>query len=340
MKRCIAIDKETGLTQYAKTLCQSVFQQPGFNSNRELLEWIKTIDLLLVYHNQVYAVDETVRLLSDDTDEMTLEQWLIMSSNERVQILFQSSHGDYCSIIRYVVSQGLITCEAISGYITAFIQEGNVSLFLCFGKFMQEQRLSLLLKQEVEQFASFFILHTKSTHYSFSREDLEVLLSLVLSILDHPLIPSDLGEQLQYVKKLLTVSITLNKEISISIPEIESIFNSEPKWCEEHPISFSSATVEEINEYLLLKSSQLLKDYYQQSHVSNLAIGSLRETCFSYLPSEIVNYILLPIMITENTLSSLNSASVLTASINNEWLNETVLRSVNSTILSMNVYVQ
>lgn len=340
MKRCVAIDKETGLTQYAKTLCQSVFQQPGFSNNKELLEWIKSIDLLLIYHNQVYSMDEMVNMLNDDVDEMTLEKWLVMSTNEHIRILFQSSHGDYSSIIRYVVSQGLITCEAISEYITTFIQEGDVSLYLCFVRFMQEQRLSLLLKQEVEQFALFVILHTKSTHYSFSREDLEVLLSLVLSILDHPLIPSDLGEQLQSVEKLLTVSITLNKVISVSIPEIESILNSEPEWCELHPISFSSATVEEINEYLLLKSSQLLKDYYQQSHVSNLAIRSLRETCFSYLPAEIVNYILLPIMITENTLSSLNSASDLTASINNEWLNETVLRSVNATILAMNVYVQ
>lgn len=338
LQRCIEIDRQTGLVEYARSLCQAALQQPPFYENSELIAMMDAIDLLSLYHNQVYSINHTVDLFSKEVKEITLEAWLNMSNKEMIHQLFSMNEGDYKGMVDFLVSNDLVKCEYIVEYLNQTIEEGNVPLFVAYVKYIEKNQLTLMLKSEVEEFLTLFEHHIKSPSYAFNEEHIQDLLSIVSSILKHPLVTSQRQQQQEELQKLLSIALNLREIVTYSLGEIDTILQKESAWCQEHPIQLVSASISEIKEYLSLQSVQLIKDYYKQKQPSFKQVQSFQEICFGFLPPELINYILLPMMITENTLSSLNSASNLTENINSDWLNEILLRSVNDRILSMNTY--
>ena len=329
------IDEETGLLEYSLSLCHLVMQLDIFHSSSVLVSLSKRMELLQYSNEQKYQISDGMELFTDD-EEMTISNWRVLSSSEIIHSILQVLHDDYDSFIQYITKKQLLSDKEIMEYLDQSMKEKSPSFLLCWISFIENNRLDLMLKGELEEFTSFFIRHLKNPEYEFTVENLESLQACSVRILQHPLLSSTFSQQIQLLSHYLEVTRTLQPIVSVSLIQMEKILSEEEDWCKEHPIDFQTASNEEITAYTSLQSSLLLKQIYIKYHYSFKQLSSIQESCFSYLPSSLLKYLLLPIMLEENTLSSLNSASSLTEQMNHDWLNSIVLLSVNNTILSLN----
>ena len=194
-----------------------------------------------------------------------------------------------------------------------------------------------MFAKEIDEFCSFVLRQVQSPSYHFSKDQLKEILGVLDEIKYHPLLPKEHYQQVDEIMQIVVIAQKLVEFCDWSLPTIHQVIQEETVWCKEHFISFETASVKEIDAYLQLQSVQLLETIVKEREKAISLVTDVKKYCFSYLPSEILKYIIVPIMISRNTLASLNSASDLTEGMNGEWINQMILQSVTDSVLAMNV---
>ena len=196
-------------------------QHNTFQSSSVLISLSKRMELLQYSNEQKYQITDGMDLFTDD-EEMTISNWKELSSSEMIHSLLQVLHDDYDSFIQYITKKQLLSDKEIMEYLDQSMNEKSPSFLLCWISFIEKNRLDLMLKGELEEFASFFIHHLMNPEYEFTVENLESLQACSVRILQHPLLSSTFSQQIQLLRHYLEVTRTLQPIVPVSLTQIES----------------------------------------------------------------------------------------------------------------------
>lgn len=215
-------------------------------------------------------------------------------------------------------------------------------LFVDYINYFIEHRMSSALSKDLTEFVDFFQSILFNDALAKSSEMLTVSLEVCRRLQESSLLESEQRKQLSFLAQLVSLYSQLASSLSnLHLSKLRDSFLEAEAWIQSNPIDFNTASSQQIEAMLELPLLTFVSDAAQSklgssspkevdSFVSSLFVNPL-----SFFPKGIKNYIMLRVLLRNRSSDALNAASDLTHSVQQDWMNFTVLHGVDEGVKSM-----
>lgn len=344
---CKKIDDATGLTELSKELLQlAISVNSAYREDEAYLrlkELNEQLDLFLLYlkHNLdiSYATD-----LLNDSNPITLSQWVELDSTEIMNLFLSHAGSDFIQVIQLLDSRYLLQQKIVYRYIRSTLEAdpSKVALFVDYIQYFIEHRMNSALSKDLTEFVDFFQSILFNDSLAKSGEMMTASLEVCSHLQESSLLQSDQRKQLTLLAQLISLYSQLAPSLSnFHLSKLRDSFLEAEAWIQSNPIDFNTASSQQIESMLELPLLTFVSDAAQSklgssspkevdSLVSSLFLNSL-----SFFPKGTKNYIMLRVLLRNRSPDALNAASDLTHSVQQDWMNFTVLHGVDEGMKSM-----
>lgn len=345
---CKKIDDATGLTKLSKELLQLAISVNSARRESEAYTKLEKLndqlDLFLLYLKHAIDLSYASDLLTD-SNPLTFSQWVKLDSNEVINLFLSHAGSDFIQVIQLLDSRYMIQQKIVYHYILSTLESdpSKAFLFTDYLTYFMEHRLSSALSKDLTEFMDFFQSVLLNDSVEKNSKMLAVSQEVCERLQESSLLQSSQRKQISFLSKLLILCTQLSSAHStFRLSKLRDAFLEAEAWTQSNTIDLNTASSPQIESLLELP----LLTFVSQAALSKLEtsspkdvdsfVASLLKNPLSFLPKGIKNYILLRILLRNGSSDALNAASDLTNSVQQDWMNFTVLHGVDESIKSMN----
>lgn len=307
-------------------------------------------ELLSLYLSHAQDLDANTNLLAeDDITTISLSSWLALSPLDLLQRLLSVDGGDVATLARSLTQSEKLTHDQIQGYLC---QYRKVDTFIGYCSYYVTEVLSGDDKSEVFSFTSFVLdmCYQSNQGEEWRSHDFVECLMMCINVLEKNtfvLNDDDLLTQVKECERVLwnvKAGETIHECYRVTMLQIRDWMREDMSWVQsrKEDCQCSTLSLEDLHTLLKRPSVRYLQTIAsnQLQHMTSYSmiqyLQTLLQKSFPFLPSDIVPYLLLSVLLQVGSNDSLNAVNRLTRSLRKDFIQETVLQVVKESILSLN----
>ena len=345
---CKKIDDATGLTNLSKELLQlAISVNSAYRENESYMHLEKMseqLDLFLLYLKHNLDISYSTDLLNDP-NQITFSQWLEFDSIQIMNLFLSHSESDFVEVIKWLDSRYMIKQKTVYSYITSLIEAdpSKVFLFIDYIKYYNENRLGSALSKDLTEFIDFFQSILFNDSLKFTDDMIIVIQEVCYRLKESNLLQANQRKQITHLAQLVFLFCQLCSFLpNFHISKLRDSLHEAEDWNLANPIDLTTASSQQIESMLELpllisvSDAALSKLGFSSPKEVSVFVKSLFDNSLSFFPKGTTNYILLRVLLRNHSIDALNAASDLTNSVQEDWMNYTVLHGIDEGVKSMN----